>query len=136
MVVCGGGEVGGETAHFLSQTIRDITIVEMQKDILNDMMIMTKICLADYLQESGVKVLTEATVYEINEEGVVYTNAAGEKITLPAETVISAFGYKSYNPLEEAAKKCCGEIHVIGGAVKAASALHATKDGYEAGLAV
>ncbi len=136
VVVCGGGEVGGETAHFLSQTVRDITIVEMQNDILNDMMIMTKICLTGYLHESGVNVLTEATVKEINEEGVVYTNAAGENITLPAKVVVSAFGYKSYNPLEEAAKKYCGEVHVIGGAVKAGSALHATKDGYEAGLMV
>lgn len=136
VVVCGGGEVGGETAHFLSQTVGDITILEMQKDILNDMMIMTKVCLTGYLKESGVKVLTEATVKEINDEGVVYVNAAGEKITLPAEVVVSAFGYKAYNPLEEIAKKYCSEVYVIGGAVKAGSALHATKDGYEAGLAV
>ncbi len=136
VVVCGGGEVGGETAHFLSQTIRDITIVEMQNDILNDMMIMTKICLTGYLHESGVKVLTEARVNEINEEGVIYTNASGEMVTLPANVVVSAFGYRSFNPLEEVARKYCGEVHVIGGAVKAASALHATKDGYEAGLAI
>ncbi|MDF2871884.1 MAG: NADH:flavin oxidoreductase [Anaerocolumna sp.] len=136
VVVCGGGEVGGETAHFLSQTVGDITILEMQKDILNDMMIMTKVCLTGYLKESGVKVLTEATVKEVNDEGVVYVNAAGEKITLPAEVVVSAFGYKAYNPLEEMAKKYCSEVYVIGGAVKAGSALHATKDGYEAGLAV
>ncbi|MBU3200351.1 FAD-dependent oxidoreductase [Clostridium estertheticum] len=136
VVVCGGGEVGGETAHFLSQTIRDITIVEMKKDILNDMMIMTKICLTGYLHESNIKVLTEATVNEINAEGVVYTNATGEKSTLPAQVVISAFGYKSYNPLEEVAKKYSSEVHVIGGAIKAASALHATKDGYAAGLVV
>ncbi|MDF2887832.1 MAG: NADH:flavin oxidoreductase [Lacrimispora sp.] len=136
VVVCGGGEVGGETAHFLSQTVSDITIVEMQKDILNDMMIMTKVCLTGYLNESGVKVMTESTVNEINEKGVVYTNAAGEKKLLPAEIVVSAFGYKSFNPLEEIAKKYCGDVHVIGGAVKASSALHATKDGYEAGLEV
>ena len=136
VVVCGGGEVGGETAHFLTQTVRDITLVEMQKDILNDMMIMTKICLTGYLHESGVKIMTEAKVNEINEEGVVYTNASGEKITLPADLVVSAFGYKSYNPLEEVAKKYCSEVYVVGGAIKASSALCATRDGYEAGLAV
>ena len=37
VVVCGGGEVGGETAHFLTQTCYDITLVEMRDDILIDM---------------------------------------------------------------------------------------------------
>ncbi len=49
---------------------------------------------------------------------------------------ISAFGYKSYNPLKEVARKYCSEVYIIGGAVKAGSALYATKDGYEAGLTV
>lgn len=48
--------------------------------------------------------------------------------------VVSAFGYKSYNPLEEMARNNCKEVYVIGGAVKAGSAIPATKEGLEVGL--
>ncbi len=55
---------------------------------------------------------------------------------LPAATVISAFGYKAYNPLEEAARKHCDNVQVVGCAVKAGNALVASREGYEAGLAI
>ena len=47
---------------------------------------------------------------------------------------LSAFGYKSYNPLEEIAKKYCKEVYVIGGAKQAGGAIPATKEGLEVGL--
>ena len=37
VMVIGGGEVGGETAHFLTQVCQDITLIEMRDDILVDM---------------------------------------------------------------------------------------------------
>ena len=48
--------------------------------------------------------------------------------------MISAFGYQAYNPLEAIARSHCGEVYVIGGAVKAGNASTATKEGYETGL--
>ena len=55
---------------------------------------------------------------------------------IPAATVVSAFGYKAYNPLEEAAKKYCDNVKVVGCAVKAGNALTAVREGYEAALAL
>ena len=136
VVVCGGGEVGGETAHFLTQTCQDITILEMQKDILNDMMPLTRICLMNYIREARIRVLTDAKVSAIDQDGVRYTDAEGKTQKVPANTVVSAFGYKAYNPLEETAKKHCKNVTVIGGAVKAGNALTAIREGYEAALAL
>ena len=59
IVVCGGGEVGGETAHYLAEKNHDVTLLEMQPDILNDMMIMTKVCLLEMIQKAGIKVKTQ-----------------------------------------------------------------------------
>ena len=53
-----------------------------------------------------------------------------------AATVVSAFGYKAYNPLEEAARKYCDNVKVVGCAVKAGNALVAVREGYEAALAL
>lgn len=136
VVVCGGGEVGGETAHFLTQTSQDITILEMKDEILADMMPITRECLMGYIRKAGIKVRTGAAVSSISEDSVSFKNADGTKETIPAATVVSAFGYRSYNPLEETAKKYCDEVKVIGGAVKAGNALTAVREGYEAALAL
>ena len=134
IVVCGGGEVGGETAHYLAEKNHCVTLVEMQNDILNDMMPLTKVCLVEMLAQSGVQVKTNFKVKEITENSVIGVDASGNDVTLPAELVVSAFGYKAYNPLEEIAKKYCDNVQVIGGAIKAGSAIPATKEGMEAAL--
>ena len=136
VVVCGGGEVGGETAHFITETCHDITLLEMQDDILNDMMPLSRDCLVRYIHGTGVKVVTKAKVARITDHSVLYIDENGNEVELPADTVISAFGYKSYNPLEETARKYCADVKVIGGAVKAGNALTAVKEGYEAALAL
>ena len=136
VVICGGGEVGGETAHFLTSTCQDITILEMRDDILIDMFPLMKMQLMQYIGETGIKVKTNAKVCSISADGVTYEDAEGARHTVPAATVISAFGYKAYNPLEEAARKHCDNVQVIGCAVKAGNALVAVREGYEAGLAI
>lgn len=136
VVICGGGEVGGETAHFLTSTCQDITLVEMRDDILVDMFPLMKMQLVDYLRECRIKVLTNAKVASVTEDGVHYIDAEGNEQFLPAATVISAFGYKAYNPLEEAAKKYCDNVQVVGCAVKAGNALTAIREGYDAALAL
>ena len=136
VVVCGGGEVGAETAHYLTQTNHDITVVEMRDDILNDMMPLSKQCLLGYMQETGVKVITNAKVSKITETSVEYTDKEGNTVSLPAETVVSAFGYKAYNPLEEAAKKYCADVRTVGSAVKAGNALTAVREAYDAAMSI
>ena len=136
VVVCGGGEVGGETAHFLTQSCQDITILEMRDEILVDMFPLMKMQLLQYIAETGIKVRTGAKVASISENGVSFTDKDGNVETIPAATVVSAFGYKAYNPLEEIARKYCENVKVVGCAVKAGNALTAIKEGYEAALAL
>lgn len=87
-----------------------------------------------YLKDANVKIQTKAKVESIDEEGVTYTDANGNKISVPEVTVVSAFGYRSYNPLEDAAKKICDNVQVISGAAKVGNALVAIAEGYTAAL--
>lgn len=130
VVVCGGGE----TAEFIAQTNHDVTILEMKPAILTDMVVTNMIPTMERLHQQQIKIVTNATVSKINENAVSYKNADGDEITIPASTVVSAFGYKAYNPLENVAKENCNEVYVIGSAVKAGNALTAVQDGYQAGL--
>lgn len=139
VVVCGGGEVGCETAHYIADVLLPgvpVTVLEMQDQVLNDMMPFTKMVLLDMMGEAHVNCVTNATVKAIEADGVVYTDAEGNETKIPAGTVVSGFGYKAHNPLEEAACKVCDDVHVVGGAVKAGNALTAGKEAYAAAIAI
>ena len=160
VVVCGGGEVGSETADFVAQYRDDVTVLEMRDGLCLDMMPITKGAFMEMMTASGVKSHVNATVKSI-ESGVEvssdiaswsgeaggsedagtgfavrFTDAEGAEHALPAATVISAFGYRAYNPLEDAARKHCDNVQVVGCAIKAGNALVASREGYEAGLAI
>ncbi|MBF7097670.1 FAD-dependent oxidoreductase [Alkalibacter mobilis] len=134
VIVCGGGEVGGETAEFIAQTNRDVTLIEMRSQILSDMFPVNMISLIQHIHQLGIKIITNATVTAIGENCVTYKDSTGTAVTIPSETVVSAFGYKAYNPLEDVAKENCEEVYVVGSAVKAGNALVAIQEGYQAGL--
>ena len=136
VVVCGGDEVGGETAEFISQTNRDVTILEMRPQILVEMIPYNMIPTMERLCKQRVNIVTNATVSEITPSSVSYKDQNGSEVTVPATTVVSAFGYRAYNPLEESAKSLCSEVYVIGSAVKACNALNAIHEGYEIGLKI
>jgi pyruvate/2-oxoglutarate dehydrogenase complex dihydrolipoamide dehydrogenase (E3) component len=138
IVVCGGGEVGCETADYIAEVLLPhvpVTVLEMQDDILMDMMPFTKVCLIEMMAKAGVQWKTGATVKAIEADGVVYEDAEGEH-KLPAGQVVSGFGYRAYNPLEEAARKVCDNVQVVGSAIKAGNALTAGKEAYAAALAI
>ena len=136
IVVCGGGEVGCETADYIASTLLPhvpVTVLEMKDEILGDMMPFTKVCLMEMMVAHGVEWKTSATVTSIKDGFVTYRDEDGEH-ELAAATVVSGFGYKAYNPLEEAARKVCDNVQVVGCAVKAGNALTACGEAYAAAV--
>ena len=133
VVVCGGGEVGGETAAALAMAEKKVDIVEMLPDILSELVGSLVIDLKNILKKYGVTSHTNAKVIEITDHSVLCEGADG-RFSLPAATVVLAFGYKPYNPLEEKAKEHCREVYTIGGAVKTSNAMVAIKEGYGIGF--
>ena len=81
----------------------DVTILEMQPEILRDMVFQNKLVLLDIMMKKGVKTITNAKIKEITSDSVVYEDAEGKTVSIPAASVVSAFGYKAYTPLEDAA---------------------------------
>lgn len=93
-----------------------------------------KMILLGMLKESNVAIQTGARVKQLKKDSVVFETSDGTEKIIPAETIVSAFGYRSYNPIESIAKEYAKDVIVIGGAVIAGSALTAIKEGYEAGI--
>ncbi len=58
-------------------------------------------------------ILTNAKVKEITADSVIYEDLDGKISSIPTVSVISAFGYKAYNPLEATARKAAAYFRRI-----------------------
>ena len=135
VVVVGGGMVGAETAEFLAERGKKVTILEMLGRIGADMVPMVITLLYRRLKELGVVMLTNAKVERITRNSVVYEKD-GKKQTVEADSVVLAVGSKSNRSLMEALKDKVPELYAIGDAEKPGKVLKAIHDGYRAALKI
>ena len=124
VVVVGGGMVGAETAEFLAEKGKKMTILEMLGRIGIDMVPMAILMLYQRLKKLGVAMITNAKVQRITEDGVVYEKD-GEKQTVEADSVVLAAGSKPNISLMKALKGKVAEIYAIGNAKETGNVLEA-----------
>lgn len=100
VVVIGGGLEGSETALWLANQGYDVTIVEMQSDIIG-----TSLCrcnstmLRGKLQENGVKLITSAKLVKVTSEGIVIVDSNKDLREVLCQTVVMATGVKANGEL-------------------------------------
>ena len=135
-VIIGGGQVGAETAHFLSQMLKNVTVVEMRDSIASDAPIAIQWHLTKALKNRDVTLLTGSSVVRIEEDAVVVKDAHGVESAIPADTIVIAAGYRASNPLETTLVAENFKVQVVGDAKQARNVLAATKEGYLAGKSV
>ena len=135
-VIIGGGQVGAETAHFLSQMLKNVTVVEMRDTIASDAPIAIQWHLTKALKNRDVTLLTGSSVVRIEEDAVVVKDANGVESAIPADTIVIAAGYRAANPLETTLVAENFKVQVVGDAKQARNVLAATKEGYLAGKSV
>ena len=89
------------------------------------------------LKRRGVKILTGVTYERITDEGL-HIELEGEKITIPADTIVICAGQESQALLHEQLSMLGVTTHIIGGAAKAGEldALRAISQGYKLALAL
>ena len=132
VLVAGGGLIGAETADFLAEQRRCVTMIEMKHLIAEDTPAHTRPVLMQLLKEKNVAIYTDAVIREFFDDGVEYEQDGEIKTLRGFDTVVLAMGTRAYNPLEEIAKNVCGEVYVIGDAKKAGNVYAATHDAMEA----
>lgn len=129
VVVCGGGEVGVETATAVAFRCNGkVSIVEMLPNVF------PSLAFRKMMDEYEVARYTSTKVKEIKED-VVIVEKDGKEFSIPAKSVILAFGYKPNNTLADELKDIC-DVKVIGGSVRTSNAFEATKDALNAILSL
>ena len=136
VLVIGGGMTGVETADYLAEHGRAVTIVEMKADIALDEASGPRFFLIPRLREHGVTWQVNATVKQILPDGATYEQG-GETHTLSGfDTIVLALGVRAFNPLEEVVKALGKSAFVIGDANKPGPANKATEAALEAVLSL
>ena len=139
-IICGGGEIGCETAGLMAQRTDKVIVLEMKDVLMNvdsqDTAVLENADnLLPILEKWGVDTYTETKVVEITDTGVI-AEKNGEIVEYTGDHVILALGYKPFNPLEEIAIKHVKDVRVIGNALKDGNGLAAIADGYKTGCAI
>lgn len=127
---------GVETADFLAQHNRSVTVLEMRSDIALDEEMIPRAFLMPRLAEEGVQKIVNARVTEIYSDGVKYIQNDNEYEVRGFDNIILALGVRPYNPLEKELEGLVDQVIATGDAVKACTANHATETGLAAALLV
>lgn len=135
IVVIGGGLVGAETADYLANHGKKVTIVEMLPEVAQDCEPAPKLYLLQDLKDKNVTMFVNTKVKEIRNNGVAVINGQ-EEMFIPADSVVLAVGSQSVNHLTSQLEGKIDHVITIGDAVSIRHALEAIEEGYEAGLKI
>jgi 2-enoate reductase len=138
VIVVGGGLVGCETALWLAEEGKQVTIVEMLPELMAggiEVPRMNRFMLLDLLDFKKVKILTSACISEIGDSRVSVTGKGANKM-LKADSIVIATGLKAENALGRSLAGRFSQLYVIGDCQEPRNIMGAIWDGYEVGRAV
>ncbi len=135
VVIVGGGCNGSETAEFLCEQGKTVTLVEIRGEVGLDIDFWNRWVVLDRLAAAGVTMLVNARPERITPEGV-HVQVDGRPEFLPADTVVYAVGSASRNPLAADLEGKVASLHVIGDAERPQRIRQAIDAGFRCGMAI
>ena len=136
VVVIGGGMVGCETAHYLADKGRKVTIVEQLDMIAPKMGRRARERLLNILAAKGVTMLPSARCEEIKAGELTITVKEKGQQSVSADTFVLATGFEPNASLFKEAEGKIPEIHLIGDASQPRNLGEALRDGFRIGHSI
>ena len=137
IVIIGGGSVGCETADYLAPLLndrfmrnRDVTVLEMDKEILMKETGAGRSVLVMRMMEKGIHIECNAKVVSTTQDTITYEQN-GVEHTITADTLIFANGYHIDSSIEDMLKESNMTYHLIGDGHKVGNIKDAISEGYE-----
>lgn len=135
VVIIGGGQVGLETAEYLAEKGKRITVIEILDELARGMPSIAKLPLLCSLEEFGVTIWTKANVKEVKNKEVIVQYKGLEK-RVATDTVIIAAGSEPNDEFFEEIKGQIPEAYIIGDSLKPRRILEAIAEGFEVGIKI
>ncbi len=133
VLVAGGGLIGCETAEFLDELGKDVTLVEKLPELAADQIMVPREALLRRMKQSNVTTITSATIVRITANGVVIEREGQQTMIDGMDTIVIAMGTISENKLAGEIGGKVPEIRVIGDADRPGKALDAIAAGARVG---
>lgn len=134
VVVVGGGAVGCDVALHFGRQGKEVTVVEMLKDVLGDMNSIDKVTVLRLLGEVKVTVMMNTVAEQIMKNGVILRDNSGRKTSLPADTTILAVGRTPIRDLYEQLRGKVAELRIIGDCASPRKAMYAIHEAFGAAM--
>ena len=130
VVVIGGELVGCETAEFLADRGKKVTIMRRGKEMATRLEPMTRSLLMRRLRQKGVEMVVGVRAYEqITERKLVFVNEHGLKESREFDTLVLACGALADDKLLQELGAKVAEIRMVGDCVKPRNLLSAIHEG-------
>lgn len=132
-VVVGGGLVGCETALWLAEQGKNVTIVETLDRLMavnGPLCHANKDMLERLLPYHGVKAITSARVTGYR-GGILHASCGGEEREIACDSVILAVGYQEEDSLYRQLEFDAPELYLLGDARKVSNIMYAIWDAFE-----
>ncbi|MFW6386647.1 MAG: FAD-dependent oxidoreductase [Bacillota bacterium] len=136
VLVVGGGQTGTETADYLADLGRRVTIVEMLSDIAPDVEDPIRQFLLDRMQANGVEIYTECKVNQFIDDGII-GELEGEEVEINGfDSIVLAMGVEPNNYLKQELENTGKEVYIIGDSREPGRAGKAIEEGARLGIKV
>jgi 2,4-dienoyl-CoA reductase-like NADH-dependent reductase (Old Yellow Enzyme family)/thioredoxin reductase len=132
VVVAGAGLTGCETALHLAQQGKKVTVIDMigEMEIAKDTTFVNKITLMELLHQHGVEFKTEVKLEEITDKGALVTDKKGNRLEIPADTVVLSLGVKPLSETVRALQGLAREVYVVGDCLSPRNLMAAVHDAF------
>ena len=128
VVIVGGGQVGLETADYLANQGKKVTVLEALPEVGQDMELFSKVFMLPRLASAGITTVTETKVEKIRQNEVVADGKSYE-----CDTVVLAVGQEACSGLTIELEGQLEELYVIGDCDHPRKLLPAIHEGARAG---
>jgi len=137
VVVAGAGLTGSETALYLAQQGKKVTLIDMLslERIDANAPFVDSSFLRSMLQEQKVDIIQEVKLAAITGKGAVIADKNGKKREIPCDTVVLALGVKPRGEVLEMFKDTASDIRVVGDCSnERGNLMNATAEGFFAAI--
>jgi 2,4-dienoyl-CoA reductase-like NADH-dependent reductase (Old Yellow Enzyme family)/thioredoxin reductase len=136
VVIIGGGQVGLETAHFLLEQGKEITVLEMLKRAGEDMSPRARKLILEKLIQGGVEILTESKALSVEKGDLIFERAGLVEKIKGMDSIIIAVGTASQDVGIQGLKGSRIPVRRIGDASAPRKLFEAVHEGYQAGIEI
>ena len=136
VVIIGGGQIGLETAHFLLEEEKEITVLEMLKRAGQDMGPRARKMILEKLIQGGVEILTESKAVSLEKGKVVFERAGLRERFQAADSIVIAVGTASQDEGIPRLGKARIPMRRIGDAAAPRKLFDAVQEGFNTGIEI